>query len=108
MPFRSSEFRGTFRYQFRNARIPSERKITGMALLAEPPANFHSSGMHRIPPESPESGRNLWGTDKTSLFRGWHWSYELRIYVKREPRLRNGGNPKLGFYFVLFTQFLIM
>ena len=24
--------------------------------------------MHRIPPESPESGRNLWGTDKTSSF----------------------------------------
>ena len=37
-----------------------------MAVLAEPSANFHSSGMHRIPPESPESGRNLWGTDKTS------------------------------------------
>jgi hypothetical protein len=65
--FRSGEFRGTFRYQFRNARIPPEQEITGMALLAEPSANFHSSGMHRIPPESPESGRNLWGTDKTSL-----------------------------------------
>ena len=37
-----------------------------MAVLAEPSANFHSSGMHWIPPESPESGRNLWGTDKTS------------------------------------------
>jgi hypothetical protein len=64
--FRSSEFRGTFQYQFRNARIPPEQEITGMALLAEPSANFHSSGMHRIPPESPESSRNLWGTDKTS------------------------------------------
>ena len=65
--FRSGEFRGTFRYQFRNARIPPERESTGMAILAEPSANFHSSRMHRIPPESPESGRNLWGTDKTSL-----------------------------------------
>ena len=37
-----------------------------MAILAEPSANFHSSGMHWIPPESLESGRNLWGTDKTS------------------------------------------
>ena len=37
-----------------------------MAILAEPSANFHSSGMHQIPLESPESGRNLWGTDKTS------------------------------------------
>ena len=65
--FRSGEFRGTFRYELRNARIPPEQETTGMTLLAEPPANFHSSGMHRIPPESPESGRNLWGTDKTSM-----------------------------------------
>ena len=64
--FHSGAFRGTFRYQFRNAWIPPERVTTGMAILAEPPANFHSSRMHRIPPESPESGRNLWGTDKTS------------------------------------------
>ena len=65
--FHSGEFRGTFWYQFRNARIPPEWETTGMAVLAEPSANFHSSGMHQIPPESPESGRNLWGTDKTSI-----------------------------------------
>ena len=41
-----------------------------MAILAEPSANLHSSGMHRIPPESPESGRNLWGTDKTLIQGG--------------------------------------
>ena len=64
--FRSGAFQGTFRDEFRNAWIPPEQVTTGMAILAEPPANFHSSGMHRIPPESPESGRNLWGTDKTS------------------------------------------
>ena len=64
--FCSGEFRGTFRYQFQNTRIPPEWKITEMALLAEPPANFHSSGMHQILLESPESCRNLWGTDKTS------------------------------------------
>ena len=39
-----------------------------MAVLAEPSANFHSSRMHWIPPESLESSRNLWGTDKTSTF----------------------------------------
>ena len=65
--FRSGEFRGTFWYELRNARILPEQETTGMTLLAEPPANFHSSGMHWIPPESPESSRNLWGTDKTSL-----------------------------------------
>ena len=47
--FRSGEFRGTFRYQFRNARIPLEWETIGMAILAEPSANFHSSGMHRNP-----------------------------------------------------------
>ena len=71
--FRSGEFRGTFRYELRNARIPPEQETTGMTLLAEPPANFHSSGMHRIPPESPESGRNLWGTDKTSSIAANHY-----------------------------------
>jgi hypothetical protein len=69
--FRSGEFRGTFRYQFRNARIPPERETTGMAVLAEPSANFHSSGIHRNPPESPESGRNQWGITKTSIPYGF-------------------------------------
>ena len=45
----SGEFQGTFRYQFWNARIPPEWETTGMAVLAEPSANFHSSGMHRNP-----------------------------------------------------------
>ena len=49
--FRSGEFQGTFRYQFRNARIPAESGITGMAILAESPANFDSSGIHWNPPE---------------------------------------------------------
>ena len=48
-----------------------------MALLAEPSANFHSSRMHRILPESLESSRNLWGTDKTSLGEGCGHSYPL-------------------------------
>ena len=64
--FHSSAFQGTFWYQFWNAWILPEWVTTGMAILAEPPANFHSSGMHQILPESQESGRNLWGTDKTS------------------------------------------
>ena len=42
--FCSSEFQGTFWYQFQNARIPPERESTGMAILAKPSANFHSSG----------------------------------------------------------------
>jgi len=37
-----------------------------MAILAEPPANLHSSGIHRNLPESLESGRNQWGITKTS------------------------------------------
>ena len=65
--FRSGAFRGTFRDEFQNAWIPLEQVTIGMAILAEPPANFHSSGMHQIPLESPESGRNLWGTDKNSV-----------------------------------------
>ena len=47
--FHSGEFWGTFRYQFRNARIPLEWESTGMAILAEPSANFHSSRMHQNP-----------------------------------------------------------
>ena len=50
--FRSGEFQGTFRYQFRNARIPPEWETTGMAVLAEPSANFHSAGITRIQQES--------------------------------------------------------
>ena len=66
--FCSGAFQGTFQYQFWNAWILPEWVTTGMVILAEPPANFHSSRMHWILPESPESSRNLWGTDKTSNF----------------------------------------
>ena len=41
-----------------------------MAILAESSANLYSSGIHRNPPESPESGRNQWGITKTSRFVG--------------------------------------
>jgi hypothetical protein len=50
--FRSSTFRGTFWYQFQNAKIPPERETTGMAILAESSANLYSSGIHRNLPES--------------------------------------------------------
>jgi hypothetical protein len=90
--FRSGEFRGTFRYQFRNARIPPERETTGMAVLAEPSANFHSSGIHRNPPESPESGRNQWGITKTS-----HWgSVMWRCWALVELTSSPGIGPQVG------------
>ena len=96
--FRSGAFQGTFWYQFQNAWIPPEQVTTGMAILAEPPANFHSSGMHRIPPESPESGRNLWGTDKTSPNTSWRWSISavsMHLLLSphhRHPRIDNSTN----------------
>ena len=99
--FRSGAFQGTFQYQFQNAWIPPEQVTTGMAILAEPPANFHSSGMHRIPPESPESGRNLWGTDKTSGMPGLH-SASCHTRCPRIP-LSGVFHPRLG-VFVLLCQ----
>ena len=67
-----------------------------MPLLAEPSANLHSSGMHQIPLESPETSRNLWGTDKTLLYTPWAFAKPVPVPVKTHTpghRYRFSGVP---------------
>ena len=65
---------GPFWSQFRNGSIPLEEMVPGMVILAGGSAKNNSTGIHRIPQEWPDSGRNHRGMIKTSMYVAFqHW-----------------------------------